>query len=403
MQERIQSYIREKHPTYDEIIDYFQLEKKLINQELLFLEENGLIDKLKNRYYLTKELNLIPAKIVSIKDKFAFAMVNEDEDCYISIQNLKNAFLDDLVLIKKISTHYQKDEYEVIKVTKRERKEVVGEVKIYNNTKTLIIDKLAQPSFMFLLLDSNIPCHNGQIVKAKINKITAKCAYLTIEEILGDKFDVGVDISKIILFNNAPLEFPNEVKEEVKILPNQVLKEEMIGREDFRDHLIVTIDGEDAKDFDDAVEVCKVEDIYYVGVHIADVSYYVKENSALDKEALNRATSLYVSDRVVPMLPFELSNGICSLNSHVDRLVTSCLFAIDEKGKIFSTYICKGVINSKHRLTYSYVNEFLNKTRFIKNEYNELETMLIHLQEVSNIIRKQREKNGGLELDSTEL
>lgn len=403
MQEKIKKYIIEKHPTYDEIVEYFNVEKDLINQELLSLEENGLIDKLKNRYYLTKELNLIPARIVSIKEKFAFAAVNEDEDCYIAIQNLKNAFLDDLVLLKKISAHYQKDEYEVVKITLRARKEVVGEVKIYNNTKTLLVDKLAQPSFLFLLLDSDIPCHNGQIVKAKINRITSKCAYLTVEQILGDKFDVGVDISRIILFNNAPLEFPNEVSEEVKTLPNKVLPEEIIGREDFRDHLIVTIDGEDAKDFDDAVEVTKVEDIYYVGVHIADVSHYVKENSALDKEALNRSTSLYVSDRVVPMLPFELSNGICSLNPHVDRLVTSCLFAIDENGKIFSTYLCKGVINSKHRLTYSYVNEFLNKTRFIKQEYNELETMLINLQEVSKIIRRQREKNGGLELSSTEL
>lgn len=403
MLDKILNYIKDTHPTYNQIISFFGIDNEIINKNLLELEEQGLIDKIKNEYYLTSQLNLIPATIVSIKEKFAFGNVSEDEDCYIAIQNLKNAFLDDRVLLKKISNAYEKDEYEVIKVTKRARKELVGEVKLYGSSKILLVDKIAQPSFLFLLNEGKFSVHNGQIVRAKIKKITSQSAVLDVIEILGDKTDVGMDVARIILFNNAPLNFPSEVIEEIKNIPSEVNKEDLVNREDYRDHLIVTIDGEDAKDFDDAVEVCKVDDIYYVGVHIADVSYYVKENSAIDKEALNRATSLYVRDRVVPMLPFELSNGICSLNPHVDRLVTSCLFSIDEQGHILTTHICKGVINSKHRLTYTYVNEFLNKTRYEKTEYNDLEKMLISLQEVSSIIRKQREKNGGLDLSSTEL
>lgn len=403
MLDKILNYIKDTHPTYNQIISFFGIDNEIINKNLLELEEQGLIDKIKNEYYLTSQLNLVPATIVSIKEKFAFGNVSEDEDCYIAIQNLKNAFLDDRVLLKKISNAYEKDEYEVIKVTKRARKELVGEVKLYGSSKILLVDKIAQPSFLFLLNEGKFSVHNGQIVRAKIKKITSQSAVLDVIEILGDKTDVGMDVARIILFNNAPLNFPSEVIEEVKNIPSEVHQEDLINREDYRDHLIVTIDGEDAKDFDDAVEVCKVDDIYYVGVHIADVSYYVKENSAIDKEALNRATSLYVRDRVVPMLPFELSNGICSLNPHVDRLVTSCLFSIDEQGHILTTHICKGVINSKHRLTYTYVNEFLNKTRYEKTEYNDLEKMLISLQEVSSIIRKQREKNGGLDLSSTEL
>ena len=403
MLDKILNYIKDIHPTYNQIISFFGVDNEIINKNLLELEEQGLIDKIKNEYYLTSQLNLVPATIVSIKDKFAFGNVSEDEDCYIAIQNLKNAFLDDRVLLKKISNAYEKDEYEVIKVTKRARKELVGEVKLYGSSKILLVDKIAQPSFLLLLNEGKFSVHNGQIVRAKIKKITSQSAVLDVIEILGDKTDVGMDVARIILFNNAPLNFPSEVIEEIKNIPSEVNKEDLVNREDYRDHLIVTIDGEDAKDFDDAVEVCKVDDIYYVGVHIADVSYYVKENSAIDKEALNRATSLYVRDRVVPMLPFELSNGICSLNPHVDRLVTSCLFSIDEQGHILTTHICKGVINSKHRLTYTYVNEFLNKTRYEKTEYNDLEKMLISLQEVSSIIRKQREKNGGLDLSSTEL
>ena len=405
MESKIINFIKEKHPTYQCIIDTFSDADEMdIITTLGRLEKDGKIDKLKDAYYLTSELNMVSATIVSIKERFAFASVSEDEEVYIAINNLKNAFLDDRVLLKRISDPWMdKEEYEVVKVTNRARKTLVGEVKITGGVKTLHIEKIAQPKFLFLIKEKKLTVTRNQIIKVQISKITQQSAVVEPIEIIGNKMDIGVDVTRIILANNAPLEFNDEVKEQVKSIPSEVHDDECINRRDFSDHLIVTIDGEDAKDFDDAVEVIKDGDYYHVGVHIADVSHYVKENTPIDVEALNRATSLYVQDRVVPMLPFELSNGICSLNPHVRRLVTSCLFTVNKHGKIVSSWIGKGVICSKHRLTYSYVNKFLNEDRKLKTEYDELEKLLINLQEVSNIIRKKRQKMGGLELESTEL
>ncbi len=403
MIENLEEYIKINHPTYNELVSFFNVDKVDLDHSLLYLEKNGNIDKVKDRYYLTEELNLIPATIAVIKEKCAFASVNEENRVYISIDNLKNAFLDDRVLLKKVSNQYEKEDYEVVKIVKRARENVVGIVLEKKNIKVLLVQKVAKNDFLFIVDKNSIDVKDGEVVQGKIKKISSHSAIVEVERVIGNKNDIGIDVSKIILFNNAPLYFPEEVIEEVKNIPTCVLKEDKKGREDFTNHLIVTIDGESAKDFDDAVEVTKVDDIYYVGVHIADVSYYVKEGSAIDKEALNRATSLYVQDRVVPMLPFELSNGICSLNPNVERLVTSCLFSIDSKGNILNTEICKSVIKSKYRLTYTYVNQFLNNEKDKKEKYNPLEEMLINLKEVSDLIRKRRKDNGGLELVSTEL
>ena len=403
MKRKMLDFILKNHPSYQDMREFFvDLNKATFDSFLLEFEQDGLIVKLKDKMYLSKELNLIPARIVSIKERFAFAAVSEEEEVFIAINNLKNAFIDDQVLIKKVSQSYQgKSEYEVIKITKRAREEVVGEVKIFASTKTLIVNNLAASNYLFLIQEKDIVVQQNQIIRAKIVKTTAKNCIVTPIEIIGNKMDIGVDISRIILSNNAPLNFPLEVEEEVKQIPSEVLKKDYKYREDFTNHLIVTIDGEDAKDFDDAVEVTKDGDLYHVGVHIADVSHYVKEKSEIDKEALNRATSLYVSDRVVPMLPFELSNGICSLNPHVDRLVTSCLFTVNRQGKIISSRLCKGVINSKHRLTYTYVNEFLSSQK--KDKLTELENLLINLNEVASLIRKRRNALGAVSLSSTEL
>lgn len=405
MIKKIVDFIQTHHPSYSEIMDCFSHENiDIIKETILKLEQTGQIEKIKDKYYLSKELNLIPATIASIKDKFSFATINDEQDVYIDNDDLKNAFVGDCVLLKKISTKYdRREQFEVVKVVKRNRDIIVGEVKIRAGIKTLSVEKIANPSITFLIQEKSIIVNNNQIIRAAVKKISNRICVVEPIEIIGDKNDIGVDVSKIILSNNAPLVFPEEVKKEVICIPSMVNNEERQSRVDFTDHLIVTIDGDDAKDFDDAVEVSLVEDIYYVGVHIADVAHYVKEGSAIDKEALNRSTSLYVQDRVVPMLPFELSNGICSLNPKELRLVTSCLFSIDRSGKILTKQICKGVIASKHRLTYNYVNNFLNNERLKKESYSELEQMLINLKDAADIIRKTRQKNGGLELLSTEL
>ena len=405
MEDKIKKYILKKHPSYFQLLEYFEIDEEELQQLIFELESNGVILKVKDKYFLTTELGYVPATIASIKEKYAFATISEDNDVYIDILNLSNAFIGDTVLLKRISDiNDYKEEYAVVKVLKRAFKEVVGEVNFKGKDKVLLLDnKIVAGHFNFYLNDKDLKVSKNQIVKAVISKYGSKDIFVKVVEVLGNKFDLGMDVARIILSNGAPLTFPEEVLEQVKKIPEKVLSKDKIDRENFTDHLIVTIDGDDAKDFDDAVEVVKVDDIYYVGVHIADVSYYVKEDSPLDKEALNRATSLYVQDRVVPMLPFELSNGICSLNPNVERLATSCLFSIDKKGKILTRYVCKSVIKSKHRLTYNYVNKFLNEERHLKNEYNELEKLLINLDEVSSIIRKKRNKRGNIELNSTEL
>ena len=180
-----------------------------------------------------------------------------------------------------------------------------------------------------------------------------------------------------------------------------VSEEELKNRRDFRDRLIVTIDGNDSKDFDDAIEVKLNDDgTYYLGVHIADVSYYVKENSLIDLEALSRGNSIYLADRVIPMLPFNLSNGICSLNPNVDRLVLSCLMTINYSGEVIDYDITSGVIRSTYRLTYDRVNSL-----FIKNELYEddsLNNMLFVMKDLADLLSKTKTKNGMLDLDVDE-
>lgn len=405
MKDSVYTYIKEKHPNYRGILDHFDaVPEAEIRADLLLLELDGAIDKVKDRYYTAADLNMIPGTVTAIRDRFAFASVAEDEDVYIPISCLKNAFLDDRVLLRRVSEPWMdREEYEVVKIVRRARKELVGEVRIYGGIKTLHAEKIARPDFLFLIHDQALPVQRNQIVRARIGKITMQTAVLEVLEIIGNKNDVGVDVARIILANNAPLRFPEETVAALSAIPEEVSLAECAGREDFSSHMIVTIDGEDAKDFDDAVEVQKEGNCYRIGVHIADVAHYVQENSPLDKEALNRATSLYVQDRVVPMLPFELSNGICSLNPHVRRLTTSCIFTVDSRGKILESRIVKGVICSAHRLTYTYVNQFLEKDRNEKKSFTPLEKMLIELEEASAIIRKRRRKAGSVELSSSEL
>lgn len=405
MENDILEFIIKEHPRYIDIVNRFSNgNEEDIKSKMLDLEQNGKIEKIGDKYFLPKELGLQVATIATIKDKYSFASIEDEEDVYIDNANLKNAFVGDIVFVRKISNNYDKNiEYEVYKIIKRTHKEIVGEVAIHNGLKVLIVEKIASLDLQFIIDDQQFNVERKQIIKARIRKVSLRCCIVEPIQLIGNKSDVGVDISRIIIANNAPIAFPNDVIEEVKNIPLDVSLQDKINREDYTDHLIVTIDGDDAKDFDDAVEVSFADDVYYVGVHIADVSHYVKENSSLDKEALNRATSLYVQDRVVPMLPFELSNGICSLNPNVERLAFSCLFAIDIYGNILMSHLCKSVIKSSYRLTYKYVNKFLNEERFIKNNYSSLEEMLIRLKEVSDIIHKKRIEKGSLELESTEL
>ena len=214
-----------------------------------------------------------------------------------------------------------------------------------------------------------------------------------VTEILGRADAPGVDVMSTIRAFGIPTEFPEEVLSEAKGVPTEVTEAETEGRLDLRDELMVTIDGEDAKDLDDAVSITKHPDgTYSLGVHIADVSHYVREDSPLDQEAVNRGTSVYFADRVIPMLPVELSNGICSLNEGVDRLALSCLMEIDEKGRITDHRIAETVIRVKKRMSYTAVKKTLSDEEETPADYVAFAGMLRDMAELS----KRSQKTGNL-------
>ena len=224
-----------------------------------------------------------------------------------------------------------------------------------------------------------------------------------IREILGHINDPGVDIMSIIMSNDLPLEFPEEVIRQLDRIPEEVTGKELAGRMDIRHLQTVTIDGEDAKDLDDAITISKKDNIYTLGVHIADVTNYVKEGSPIDAEALKRGTSVYLVDRVIPMLPHKLSNGICSLNEGEDRLALSCIMDIDEKGNVTGHKIAETVINVDRRMSYTSVKKILeDKDESEIKEYEELVPMFEQMLELAAILREKRRKRGSIDFDFPE-
>ena len=225
-----------------------------------------------------------------------------------------------------------------------------------------------------------------------------------ITEILGHVNDPGVDILSIIKAYGLPEGFPDDVMVQVAGIPDEVEEEEKKNRLDLRHLQTVTIDGEDAKDLDDAISISKENDDHYtLGVHIADVSHYVTENSPLDKEALKRGTSVYLVDRVIPMLPHKLSNGICSLNAGTDRLALSCLMEIDGKGNVIGHRIAETLIQVDRRMTYTAVNAIVtDRDPDVMEEYRDFVPMFYLMKELADILRERRKKRGSIDFDFPE-
>ncbi len=399
MKDRIRNLIG-KHPLSKKVLLEFFSDAKEAEKTLDDLIAAGEVAIHKNKLYLPEQIGLKKARIVSIKDHFAFASLSdEEEDVYIDRGDLHGAFLDDIVFLK-----IHGSAGEVFSVVEKSRKRIVGEVVFRRGRFYLETKDIASDDVEFVLDSGSVKFLVGHIVVGVIVREEENRFYLDVVEVIGHKNDPGTDIARIILNHGADLKFGEEVMNQVRTIPDHVDESEWTGRVDFRDRRIVTIDGEDAKDFDDAVEIQRTSRGYEIGVHIADVAHYVRSGSPLDKEALSRGTSIYVTDRVVPMLPFELSNGICSLNPDVERLVTSCIFEIDPYGNVLKSKIVKGVIRSCARLTYTYVNRLFN--RELKKEEHlseEIDQMLFLLQEAANKIRKKRKRAGAIDLESTEL
>jgi len=223
-----------------------------------------------------------------------------------------------------------------------------------------------------------------------------------IEKVIGNNKDKGVDITALLIKNNVRMDFNSKVEEEAGNLPVKVTAREIKSRIDLRFMQTVTIDGDDAKDFDDAISIIKKEDGYSLYVHIADVSHYVREGSAIDKEAYARCTSIYVCDRVVPMLPFELSNGICSLNENVERNTITCQIEVDSQGRCQSYTIYPSVIFSDRRCTYKKVNACLDGNEAAIEEYASLQDMIANMADCASLLEKQAKLRGSIEFSSIE-
>lgn len=368
------------------------------------LEQEMLIYKTrKSKYMLFNNSHLLKGKISVNKKGFAFVKVEGiTDDYYIAEENINGALNNDIVVIEPIKGTGKKTEARVIKVLKQENNLVIGEFDIVKGKPKFIPDD--EKLKIEIIIDKEdledlVPGHKIQV---SLVKELGKYKYLgKVNRIIGHKNDPGVDILSIVYKYEINDRFSDAVMEEVDLLPNEVLENELNNRRDLRSEVIFTIDGDDTKDIDDAISISKDGDNYKLGVHIADVSYYVKEGSEIYKEAYERGTSVYLADRVIPMLPHKLSNGICSLNPNVDRLAITCEMEISPEGKVISHDIYESVIKSNIQMTYKNVNKILNKEE-IPDGYEKYVEKLELAEELSKILRKEKENRGYLDFDAKE-
>ena len=378
--------------------------KKLLDN-LRILEEGYTIYRSnKDKYMLFENSHLLKGRLSVNKKGFGFVIVDgRDEDIYIDAKNMNGALNNDLVVVEELKgQNGKKTEGRVVKVLKKENNLIVGEYKIIDGNPHFIPDD--KKLRMEIILDNKDldDLVDGHKIQVSIVKEMGKYKYLgEVVKIIGHKNDPGVDILSIIYDHGINDTFTDEVMEEVNALPSEVLDSDRKGRKDLTDMTIFTIDGDDTKDIDDAISISKKGENYILGVHIADVSYYVKEGTALYKEAYSRGTSVYLVDRVVPMLPHKLSNGICSLNPNVDRLAISCIMEITPNGKIVSHDIFESVIRSRIQMTYKKVNKILNDEETPEG-YEPFKDDLKLMWELAKILRKEKLARGYLDFDVDE-
>ncbi|MCI9063709.1 MAG: ribonuclease R [Clostridia bacterium] len=355
-----------------------------------------------------KENNLLEGKYRKNAKGFGFVKVEErEEEIFISKDNSKNALNGDMVIVKLLDQNEGKrEEGKVIKIIKHENDTIVGTFQKSKNFGFVVPDDKALGTDIFISKNNFGKARNNHKVVVKITKYPekGKNAEGKVIEVIGNVNEAGVDMLSLIKEYSLPSKFPKEVIKEARDKGTQINPKDIKNRVDLRQKEIFTIDGEDAKDLDDAVRVEKLDNGNYIlDVHIADVSYYVKQDSLLDKEAYQRGTSIYMLDRVIPMLPRELSNGICSLNAGEDRFTLSCSMEIDQKGKVVDSKIYKGIIKVTERMSYTDVQKILdrNDDKVLKR-YQKYIGQFDLMAELANILKQRRIEQGYLNLDIPE-
>ena len=355
------------------------------------------------KYMLLVNSHLKTGKFIGNRKGFGFVIVDGEEDTFIAKNNVNGAIDGDTVVLE-IFKKGIKPEGRILSIVNRENKLFVGEY-YYKDKKGHIkfdddkisIDVIIEPYKSLNAMD-------GHKVLIKLGKkIKANTYEGEVVKIIGHKNDPGVDILSIIAKYDFSDTFPDAVMKELDDIPNEIDENDIKNRTDLRNEEIFTIDGDDAKDLDDAVSLKILKNgNYELGVHIADVSYYVKEGSELDKEAYERGTSVYLVDRVLPMLPHKLSNGICSLNGNVDRFAISCVMEIDDKGEVVNYNVFPSVIKSKLRMTYKKVNDILEKN-IVDDSYKPFEKTLRNMKKLSDILRENKYRRGYIDFEIPEV
>lgn len=379
-------------------------ELKELLKTLNNLEDNLQIYRTKkDSYLLFADSHLKVGTLLANKKGFGFVDIEGTEDVFVAPPNMGNAIHGDKVIVEIISKKGMDLEGKIIKIVSRNLQQMVGE--FYYSKGMGYVDLDNEKVKIKIQIEKNKAkgAMNGHKVLVKVtNKLKDNNYNGEIIKILGHKNDPGVDILSIVASLGINDIFSDELMKEVELLPLEVEEKDLVGRKDLRNEEIFTIDGDDAKDLDDAISLKKLDNgNYLLGVHIADVSYYVKEGTKVDEEAYSRGTSVYLADRVIPMLPHMLSNGICSLNGNVDRLAMTCEMEVDNKGNVVNYDIYQSVINSKKRMTYKAVNDIIESNKVVEGYEPFIET-LKSMQELAHIIRKNKEVRGFIDFEIDE-
>lgn len=397
-----------------ELVSVFDInpdEYRAFKKTLKTMEKEGLIFRTKkDKFALPERLGLITGKLQAHAKGFGFLIpeVEGEKDVFIPSSFINGAMNGDRILVQitREDKNGKKREGEVIQILERGNTKIIGVYEDSKNFGFVIAEDTRISQDIFISKKDRNGAKDGDVVVVEITKWPEKrrSPEGVVKEVLGQKGDKGLDILTIIKKYGLPEEFPPKVQAFTAGIDEEIPLKEYKRRKDLRDVRMVTIDGEDAKDLDDAVSIERLDNgRYRLGVHIADVSHYVREKNPLDKEALKRGTSVYLIDRVIPMLPKKLSNGICSLNPKVDRLTLSCIMVIDGSGKVLDHEIVESVIRTNERMTYTDVTKILkDNDPELSKRYDYLLDDFKAMEELCNILYKKRTKRGAIDFEFEE-
>lgn len=416
--DKILAFMKEeayKPLTFKELLQVFEIEGKMKKALLVALneleEEGKIIFTRSERYGVPEKMNLVKGTLEGHQKGYAFLIPDDKnlKDLFISPVDMNGAMHGDRVIVRpiKVLEDVKSPEGKVIRIIERANQYVIGTFQKSRHFGFVVPDDKRIAFDIFVPREEFNNAEENNKVSVKITEWPdqRKNPEGTIVEVIGDIEDTKTHIDAVLLAKKVRQVFPEDVIKEAKKVSEEGIHElELKRRKDLRDLPIITIDGSDAKDLDDAVYAEKLNDNEYkLGVHIADVTHYVKEDRRLDKEALKRATSIYITDRVIPMLPKELSNGVCSLNPGEDKLTLSVEMIINNDGKVIDYKIFESIMNNKYRMTYDDVTEILeNKDEELIEKYKNIVPMLKVMEELSLILRRKRDLRGAIDFEFPE-